>query len=281
MGAFSVQVPAVDALSFRVKAAASDVRSAEGKLAATSCLDAGYADLTGSLGISSSSGAVSPMGRPVGRHDGVRHFQCCRSVSDRRQHRHGGSVDHRAFVQSTLDGNDGMSQLLLVRCCPAPRPHHRQPTTPGCRSCQGVRSDHAIGSTGRFGTASRLPGHDGSPASTWTGGLEALGDTSQVLIGMVGRLLAQAWSGQAAMACAGACSRDAATLPWRRMRIRSAVPPSSGSPANSPLRRRCTTRRGCSRTRRRGGGAASAGATKPASIREPAESDVRLRRSIT
>lgn len=49
MTGFSVSVPAVDALSFRVATAASDVRAAEGRLLATSCPNAGYADLAGAL----------------------------------------------------------------------------------------------------------------------------------------------------------------------------------------------------------------------------------------
>lgn len=53
------------------------------------------------------------------------------------------------------------------------------------------------------------PGTFSSLGSRWTSGATALGHTSQTLIGMTGRLLAQAWSGQAAMACAGACVRDA------------------------------------------------------------------------
>lgn len=48
--------------------------------------------------------------------------------------------------------------------------------------------------------------------SSYVAGSEALGHTSRALIGMVGRLLAQAWSGQAAMACATACTRDAAMV---------------------------------------------------------------------
>lgn len=44
---------------------------------------------------------------------------------------------------------------------------------------------------------------------TWAAGSTALGHTSQALIGMTGRVLAQAWSGQAATACAGACTNDA------------------------------------------------------------------------
>ena len=49
MGAFSVSVPAVDALSFRVLTAASDVRSAQGKLASQACVDTGYPELSGAL----------------------------------------------------------------------------------------------------------------------------------------------------------------------------------------------------------------------------------------
>lgn len=49
-------------------------------------------------------------------------------------------------------------------------------------------------------------------ASTYSAAGEALGHTSQALVGMVGRVLAQSWSGAAAVACAAACSRDAAAL---------------------------------------------------------------------
>ncbi len=41
---------------------------------------------------------------------------------------------------------------------------------------------------------------------------ESLGHTSSALLGMVGRLLAQAWTGTAAMACAAQCTRTAAAL---------------------------------------------------------------------
>lgn len=49
MPGFSVDVPAVDALSFRVAAAASDIRSAEGAVLSAGCVDAGYPDLAGAL----------------------------------------------------------------------------------------------------------------------------------------------------------------------------------------------------------------------------------------
>lgn len=49
MSAFSVTVPAVDALSFRVGTAASDIRSAQGRVQASGCVDTGYPDLTGAL----------------------------------------------------------------------------------------------------------------------------------------------------------------------------------------------------------------------------------------
>ncbi len=61
-----------------------------------------------------------------------------------------------------------------------------------------------------------LPRPSGQPAAMqslaakYSAAGESLGHTSQALVGMVGRVLAQAWSGQAAMACATACSRDAA-----------------------------------------------------------------------
>jgi hypothetical protein len=48
-----------------------------------------------------------------------------------------------------------------------------------------------------------------SMGSTYVSGSEALGHTARALAGMVGRLLAQSWSGQAAMACASACTRNA------------------------------------------------------------------------
>lgn len=48
--------------------------------------------------------------------------------------------------------------------------------------------------------------------STYVSGSAALGHTSRAMAQMVGRLLAQAWSGQAAMACASACSQDAAMV---------------------------------------------------------------------
>lgn len=51
MGGFEVRVGEVDALSFRVSVAASDVRSAQGELAATSCIDTGDAGLTGALSV--------------------------------------------------------------------------------------------------------------------------------------------------------------------------------------------------------------------------------------
>lgn len=48
--------------------------------------------------------------------------------------------------------------------------------------------------------------------SQWTGGAEALGHTAQMLAQMSGRVLAQAWSGAAAIACAGQCARNAALV---------------------------------------------------------------------
>ena len=133
MGGFSVQVPAVDALSFRVQAAASDVRSAEGKLAATSCVDAGYADLTGSLGIfqqfwsSFTDGAASSVASTASAISSAAvQYQTVDSTV---------MVDPSitsAFVQSTLDGNDGMSQLLLGPLLPgATTSPPASPTTPG------------------------------------------------------------------------------------------------------------------------------------------------------
>ena len=65
MGAFEVSVPAVDALSFRVLTAASDIRSAEGKLAAQACVDTGYPELSGALSEFQSSGSSSPTRPPV------------------------------------------------------------------------------------------------------------------------------------------------------------------------------------------------------------------------
>ena len=56
------------------------------------------------------------------------------------------------------------------------------------------------------------PGTFSALGSRWTAGATALGHTSQGLIAMTGRLLAQAWSGQAAMACGSACVRDAGML---------------------------------------------------------------------
>lgn len=49
MGGFQVSLPAVDALSFRVSVAASDVRSALGSLRAEACIDTGDAELSAAL----------------------------------------------------------------------------------------------------------------------------------------------------------------------------------------------------------------------------------------
>jgi hypothetical protein len=49
-------------------------------------------------------------------------------------------------------------------------------------------------------------------ARSWTGGSQVLGHTSQSMEQMTGRVLAQAWSGPAAMACASSCVNDAALV---------------------------------------------------------------------
>lgn len=49
-------------------------------------------------------------------------------------------------------------------------------------------------------------------ARNWTSGSQVLGHTSQTMEQMTGRVLAQAWSGPAAMACASACVNDAALV---------------------------------------------------------------------
>jgi uncharacterized protein YukE len=51
-----------------------------------------------------------------------------------------------------------------------------------------------------------------SIGSRFVSGAQVLGHTSQMLVQMTGRALAQAWSGAAAMSCAAACARNAALV---------------------------------------------------------------------
>ena len=138
MGAFSVAVPAVDALSFRVAAAASDVRSAEGKLAANSCLDTGYGDLSGALSSfqefwqSFTDGAAQSV-------EGTASSIAAAAASYQ-------SVDSHviadpgltsAFVNASVSGNDGLAQLLIGPLVGGGGPP-AAPTTPGLSGLPGL-----------------------------------------------------------------------------------------------------------------------------------------------
>jgi hypothetical protein len=114
VGAFSVSVPAVDALSFRVLAAASDIRSAEGKLRANACTDVGYPDLTGALSSfqgfwdSFTDGTASAVEKTGGNISAAATaYQTVDSTV---------MVDpsiSSSFVSSTLSGGGGAAQMLL------------------------------------------------------------------------------------------------------------------------------------------------------------------------
>ncbi len=119
MPGFSVTVPTVDALSFRVATAASDIRSAQGVVLSAGCVDAGYADLSGAL---SSFGTFwQQFTQDVSSQvDSAAQTIAAAAVSYQ-------SVDSTVMVspalttsvvKASLSGNDAMLQLLVAPMLP-------------------------------------------------------------------------------------------------------------------------------------------------------------------
>lgn len=113
MPGFAVHLPAVDALSFRVAAAASDVRSVEGKLAMNACIDTGYAALSTALTefgefwqsfIDGAAGAVDSTASAMSAAATAYHEVDSTVMAD--------PALTATFMQNTLSGNDGLNLLL-------------------------------------------------------------------------------------------------------------------------------------------------------------------------
>jgi hypothetical protein len=114
VGAFEVSVPAVDALSFRVLTAASDIRSAEGKLTSQACVDTGYPELSGALSefqtfwqsfTNETAGAVEGTGGNIAAAASAYQTVDSTVIAD--------PALTSGFVSATMSGNDGLAQLLV------------------------------------------------------------------------------------------------------------------------------------------------------------------------
>ncbi len=123
MSGFSVEVPAVDALSFRIATAASDARAAQAPVDAQGCVDTGYADLTGAL--SSYAAFWSQFGAGAAAQVDATAASVASAAAAYQ------SVDSTvmaspaltgSFVQATLSGNDGLATLLVGPLLGSPAP---------------------------------------------------------------------------------------------------------------------------------------------------------------
>jgi hypothetical protein len=123
MGGFQVRTPVVDALSFRVSVAASDVRSALGSMKATMCVDTGDPELSGALssfqtfwqsftegsaqGVDSTAGSMSAAAVAYQQVD--THVMVNPALSS-------------AFMHASASGDSGTAQLLLGPMLPGGMP---------------------------------------------------------------------------------------------------------------------------------------------------------------
>jgi hypothetical protein len=119
MSGFRVSVEAVDALSFRVATAASDVRSAAGQLQADACYATGDAALDGALGhfqqfwqgfSQEAAATVDDTAAKIAAAAQAYHHVDTTVMVD--------PSLTQAFLQATASGNSGTAQLLVAPLLP-------------------------------------------------------------------------------------------------------------------------------------------------------------------